>query len=307
MNSSTPLSAVLEMYVNGHPGMKRSTCIHYEVAQRLVDLYNGGGTRPIPTLCSDLSSDFVCGFLNWMLEHRKSSAATTNGKRQAILTLWRFARKRGLIDTLPEDVPKIKAPRRIPVATTPADFEKILQHCDAGMPRKACPSRELWTPDHWRALLLTLYDTGCRVGPLLEIPRRYYSAETRTLLIPGEFHKHGADTFHKLSEQTCALIDALPRADLLFPWPRQKRELWRYYRRICAAAGVPLDRRRMFHSIRRLSYSLVYREYGLQGATAHAAHAGDLSKSYLDPVVAGLRCGLDALPRPNLEGGAACR
>ena len=172
-----------------------------------------------------------------------------------------------------------------------------------GEQMRACrtaPTGRGWGPDHWEALILTVYDTSLRIGCLMKIPATSLLAVECRLLVPGEFQKGGADTYQTLHPDTAEKLQRLPRgqSDRLFPWPYAREELWRRLESlILVPAGLPHGRRDKFHRLRRTSYTLVAKAFGVQAASRHAAHKQDLSRYYLDRSMIDANP-LDALPRP---------
>lgn len=290
--SASTLQSVLDFHKLCNPGIKEATVAEYAGAVRMLDRYNGA-----PTLVSDLSETFVLGFMHWLLEVRKSSPVTVNGKRKVILLLWRLASERGLIGAAPR-IRRVKAPKRLATAWSPTEVARILKNVSAGQPKRFCESRRLWTCDHWCGLILTIYDTSHRLRCLLDVPRSCYDPVRQELRMPAEIIKQNADMVHRLHPQTCAFLDKLPPSKLLFQWPRHRREIWRCFRRIIHAAGLPSTRRDLFHRLRRTSYTLVAVSHGIHAATRHAGHGSDLSAAYLDRRFLPEPDALDALPRP---------
>ncbi len=227
------------------------------------------------------------------------AAKTVNGRVATVLTLWRWAYARGLTRRRPEPPNGAKAPKRLPRAWSPEQMLALLAACDAAPPRRT------WTAAHWRALVLTIYDTGLRIGALTTVPRSCLD-ESGRLWVPPELQKGRAETGHKLHPETLAAIAATPRTPLLFRWPLHANELWRRYREdVLEPAGLPSGRRDLFHKIRRTSYTRVYASLGLAAATRHAAHTSDLSAAYLDTTqVRGVEA-VDVLPRPQAADPAS--
>jgi len=228
-------------------------------------------------------------FLRAIRETR--SARTANNKRQALLTLWRFAHEERLVDVEPPRITKFREAKREPTAWTVQEVGQLLAAC-----RRARTVGGSWTPQHWRALVLTAYDTSLRIGCLLAVPRD--CLEGSVLYVPGELQKHRRDSRHRLHSTTVETIATLPVTHRLFHWPVRRRALWVEFGVILDDAGLPHGRRDKFHRLRRTSYSYVAAALGIDAATRHAGHAGDLSAVYLDRRLLDEPDPLDALPRP---------
>lgn len=110
------------------------------------------------------------------------------------------------------------------------------------------------------------------------------------------------DTVHRLHPSTLEVLNRIsPKTGLLFNWPFHRDELWRRFsREILIPAGLPATRRDKFHRVRRTSYTMVAKAYGIAAASEHAAHKQDLSRFYLDTSLLERQNPLDALPRPKI-------
>lgn len=226
-----------------------------------------------------------------------AGGATINKHRRQLLVLWRFGRRKRLLRPV-GDLPRAPQSSPVPTAWRADEVAKILAHAKAGMPRRAGG----WTEDHWRALVLVIYDTSLRIGCLLKTPRTGFQPARRSLYVRGAVKKGGqaADSEQRLHAETCSILAGLQQTELLFPWPlKGRRQIWKYFRRILVAAGLPATRRDLFHRLRRTSYTHIWALAGPSAASLHAGHSQDLSRIYLDRILAGeLTSTLDVLPRP---------
>lgn len=279
---SQSLADILRSYLATH-WLAPKTAQQYEVAVTIFHRWHGS-TVPLDAMTPELVMRFLRDF------SANRSPKTCNDKRQVLLTLCRHAGK-------PITVPKLREIRRVPTAWSMDDLHKLLLACDRAR-LWTYASRSVWLPAHWRALILTCYDTGLRIGCLLDAPRSCVDLSRQTLLVPGELQKQRADTLHRLHRQTCETIGSLPPSNLLFPWPMRREQIWVWLGRILEDAGLPTSRRDKFHKLRRTSYSHVYRELGLTAASRHAGHSGDMSAHYLDPTILDQPDAVDVMPRP---------
>ncbi len=244
--------------------------------------------------------------LIWLsaLKDQDYAARTVNGLRMGVLVIWRDAYRAGAIDREPGKIPKMKVPKRAPTAWSVEEVGRMLQHCDAGFPKRWSRTKAGWTSQHWQSLILVIFDTSQRINSLLCVPRRCADLDRGILLVPGEFVKNGQDQRHRLHAQTCDLLRGLPETVNLFPWPKHPRAIWRDFRKILFAAGLPCGYRDFFHKLRRTSYSYAYRYLGPAGASMHAGHGSDLSATYLDRTLLDLPELVDLMPRPSLAEGS---
>lgn len=259
------------------------------------------GIKPLP----ELTESDIRDAMRYCLDEA-NTAVTANNYRKSLLYLWEHAEKFHRRDSASgwqigpsprKYVPKLKEVLRKPTAWTPEQFASLVAAC------RSTRTRRGWGPKHWQALIFTVYDTSLRIGCLLKSKFNQLHIADCRLLIPGELQKGRADTFQPLHHETMQLLVSLPRKpgdDRLIPWPFYRDELWRKYtKEILIPAGLPFTHRDKFHRIRRTSYTLVAKAFGIAAASEHAAHKGDLSKFYLDTSMLDRHNPLDALPRPD--------
>lgn len=291
--SHTPsrLSAYFESnYLTENLRLSPLAADQYRIAIRQLNRFTKRETN-----LGDLSKDLILRFIRHLKADGKLTERTINNKRQALLTVWRAAAAAGLCSA-PGRIPKLSEPRRIVRAWTVEELARILDACDLARP---LPN---WTAAHWRALILTAYDTSHRLGALLKTARAGVDA-SGYLLVVAEHSKQRTDKLHRLHPETLETIRSLPPAELLFPWPLRKRAIWIELKKILTAAKLPATRRDLFHKLRRTSFTYTYALLGPEAARDQAAHTTDLSKSYLDHEL--LRrlqnrpAPVDVLPRPK--------
>lgn len=252
----------------------------------------------VPVLLEDLSDDLLLRFMRHLKASGNQSERTINNKRSAIKTVWAMAHKKGRAKQ-PGTIGRYRVPKRIVQAWTVDEVAKILLAC------KSAPAIRCWNYRHWRALVLTIYDTSHRIGALLQTPRSALNSRGE-LLVRAEVSKHFEDKLHVLHPETVMEIGGMyaPAGnDMLFPWPLAKREIWRRFKLILKAAGLTATRRDLFHKLRRTSFTYVYAFLGEDAARDHAAHTSNVTSSYLDRelvrALKNLPSAIDVLPRPN--------
>lgn len=280
------LAKFLEIHLAENVQIGALTADQYRVAIRRFHAWRG---KPVRT--SELNAPLVVDFMRWLTDQGRSPR-TANNYRQAILMLWHAAHARGQTPIPPPHrFPRLRVARRHPTAWSLDEMRALLKACDRARPIRG------WTPRHWKALVLVIYDTSLRISALLQVPRSDVSRRGH-LLCRAEFQKQDADTLHRLHPSTMRLLRALPQSGMLFPWPLHKAAIWIHFGKLLRAAGLPDTHRDKFHRIRRTSYTYIYRELGLIAATEHAGHAGDLSRYYLDTTKLSGKKPIDILPRP---------
>lgn len=284
------LADALDHYRLHHPTLKPASAEQQAIAVRLFQRLT------LKTTLDELDDDAIAEFARKLLDAGRAPR-TVNGRVGHLLTLWRWAHRKGKCANPPSEWEPLAVPKRLPKAWMPDEMERLLAAAEAA------PVRRTWTPRHWRALILTAYDTSLRIGALLDVPRENLAADG-WLTVPAELQKGKAETAQPLSDDTQHAIAQLPWRERLFDWPYHRRAVWTFFRSdVLVPAGLPSGRRDLFHKLRRTSYTQVYARLSPQAATQHAAHTSDLSCVYLDPVLAAKIKGgvtpVAVLPRPG--------
>jgi integrase len=132
-----------------------------------------------------------------------------------------------------------KAPRKLPRYVPGDHFALIYNACDAArMPEDIA---NVSAPDWWRALLVTGYMTGWRIGDMLGLRRDQLDLEAGTAVSLAEDNKGKRDERVKLHP---VVIDHLRRlagfGPVVFPWNHNGRTLYTAFARIQEAAGINL-------------------------------------------------------------------
>ena len=241
-------------------------------------------------------------WLGWLAE--RSSRSTTNKHRAHLLCILRLAVKRKKLKALP-DVPPLKTSPKLPEAWTVDEVERIISVA------RQVPGRINGLParNWWASLLLTIYDTGSRIGAILAVEPRNLSLPERSLVLLGSTTKSGRPQYCRLSDQTVAAVAAIydPSRKYVWPWPHIRATLYRRAKKLFKAAGVPhgKDNGGLFHRMRRTSATLVAAHGG--NPQTHLGHsdARVTYKHYVDPAAVG-GGQLDFLPRPGQANGNGC-
>ena len=283
VTSNTPLLAYfLHFYLPLRLiGCAKSTQYRYRVVLRNYSRFLGRSAT-----LADLEDDQITRFLGWTLSKGRSPE-TANSSRCHLMALWNYAARKRHVEQFPE-IKRVPTYKRAPVAWTPEEFGKIINA--AGKAGKEFMWRHtggirptLW----WPAFLLTIYDTGLRLGAALQLRCSDFNPATRRLFVRAETQKQRCDQVlfvdHATAELLGELIAATPR-ETLFPWRGDVATICRHFRRILKAAGLPHGRRDLFHKIRRTTATLCEIHVGPGSATKQLGHSNTrVTEKYLDP------------------------
>lgn len=273
----------------------------YHMAMLMDNLAHFAGGREL--LLEELSDELVERFMAWGIV-RDRSPATANQWRGYLLAVWRHAWRRRKVETQPRSVNKLRMPRTAPRAYTQAEFSKLLHSCALERGTIGGVDASLF----WLSLVLFIYDTGLRISAAMETRTSSLDLVTRWLLVPSQLMKNRADQMFRLHTDTIAAMAASrPESrELLFPWPHDRTvhswpSLNLAFRKILKRAGLPTDRKCLFHKLRRTSASHLAAVAGRSAAQSHLGHsAASVTEAYLDPRIVNRSSAADVLPRPFL-------
>lgn len=254
-----------------------------------------------PVTLDELTKELLA---EWLKSLTKSSAtATVNGKRSSIMTLWRAAHRLGKAARPPEswEIPSMRARRRMPNSWTVEEMERILSVCRgirgrfrlSGIPKA----------DFLASLIVFQYETGTRLSASLAVEAKDLNLETGLVMLRYDTAKTGLEQAHWLSDQAIELIathwDGKRR--MVWPFGPNRNGLWTSLKSVLKAAGLPFDRRSMFHRIRRTTATILTARAGLSMASAALGHTSEAMTrgSYVDPTKLGIPKPIDVLPRLN--------
>jgi integrase len=241
-------------------------------------------------------------FLSWALETR--SRETVRKYRRYSLALMRFAHKLDLIDNgWFNELPQIKPTYRIPQGWRVTEIERLLAAsqaewlpiCDSPLPAR------LW----WRALFLTIYDTGLRISAALALRVSDVNLIERFVIARAESQKQRADQYLRVSEQAVAAIIPIwcPHRELLFPLVVCRRTLYRRLDKMCQRGQVPHGGTSgMFHRFRVSNASYLAASEGIAAAQSQLGHSSlAVTAGYMAPDILCPTQAADVLPRPKLS------
>lgn len=241
----------------------------------------------------DLTDDIVAEFAGW--RRATCAAATVNRDLASVLALWRYLNRKGIIDRWP-DVPLEPEPLRIPIAWTQDEFEQLLRTT-----RKARGFvGETLASKWWPAVVLTCFDSGERISAVMGLEWNDIDLASKWIIFRAENRKgRDRDSAVRIADETVVSLSRLPRdAKQVFHWPYTRQYLWKRYGTLLEKAGLPADRRRKFHCIRRTVAS--HAEAAGGNATELLRHASRKNTlAYLDPRITKPQQAIDYLWRPH--------
>lgn len=248
-----------------------------------------------PATTSDLNDNTVSRFVTWRLQD--VSAATANKDLASILALWRFLHRHRKVKQYPS-VQLEREPKRIPTAWTREEFDKLFAAaCRCPGMIDHVPAR-IW----WPTLLLVLLDSAERISAVLSLRWDDVDLSSRWIVFPAETRKaRDADSAVAIADDTLGRLHELRKfgsRPKVFPWPYHRTYLWHKYGILLESAGLPNDRKRKFHAIRRTVASHVEAAGG--NATEILRHASRTNTlAYLDPRIVTPQQAKDLMWRPR--------
>jgi integrase len=168
------------------------------------------------------------------------SPATVNKDLRHIKAALRVAHDWGYLPEVPK-IRMVKEPQKLPTYVTPEHFDLIYgTACD--LARFPAAFGQRYSPaDWWRALVVTAYMTGLRVGEILAIRREDLDLEKGELITRWDDTKADRDEVVPLHavvvEHLRVVIGDHP---LALPWPHDPRTLWAEFTRMQREAGIHL-------------------------------------------------------------------
>jgi integrase len=246
----------------------------------------------------DLHDDNI-GRLMAYLDGQGLATRTINERRGRIHALWTWLCKRGVLSEWPTTA-KLPEPVRCPLAWRKEEIQALF--AAAATTRGKLDTVPKWL--FWTALLSVMWDSGERIGALLQIEWQHVDMESRWLYIPAELRKGGRrDMTYRLSPET---VDALKhlkahKTRLVFHWPRNRTYLWQAFGEVIRHAGLPQVSRQKFHRLRR---SVATHLKGMggdpQSQMGHSSAA--VTGKYIDPRIYPSAQPCDVLFRPGKTG-----
>lgn len=246
----------------------------------------------------DLFDERVQSFQQWLVDGREIAIDTAVSYCKKLLALWRFGARHRLVENWPE-VELLRCPEREPIAWARPEMEtKWRALCQADGQFGAVPCRAFWP-----ALESVFWDSAERLGAVLMLRTEDVSLPAAWAICRAESRKGRLrDRGFPLHPQTVELLQRLDAAAgkrrLVFEVPFGEQTLRDKYKQILRAAGLPFDRRHLFHCNRKTAAS--WFEFLGGDAMKLLDHSSrEVTRRYLAPQVTRPQHAADLLWRPG--------
>ena len=244
-----------------------------------------------------LSDGFVESYIRWMAK-AGFAPHTLKTRRGGILSIWRYAHRKRMIEILPRDIDPVKVPKIEPEAWSVAEIGRLL---DAAAVETG-HIEGLFAADFWTALIHFLFDTGLRIQAALAVKSADLDLEGRWVKARFDTQKQNADQSLPLSRPCVILLAAISPAsrELVFPWRQSINSLTTRLKHLLRRAGLPWGRRDLFHRIRRTNGTYVCDASDEYAAMRQLGHSSiQMTRRYIDRRKLSAPRVVDAMQQPH--------
>lgn len=170
-----------------------------------------------------------------------TSPATVNKDLRHLKVALRKAREWGYLHEVPR-LKMVREPQKLPRFVTAEHFELIYRDaCEQALSPQV-RGQPYSSADWWRALIVTAYMTGLRITEILSIRRADLDLEAGQLITRAKDNKGKRDERLKLHPVVIEHLRPLAgNTRLLFPWDRNRSQLWDEFKRIQKHVGIHVD------------------------------------------------------------------
>jgi integrase len=170
----------------------------------------------------------------------KVSPATINKDLRHIKAALRIAQEWGYLPDVPK-IRMVKEPQKLPTYVTPEHFDLIYTNACGLAKLPNTPGQHFTPSDWWKALVVTAYMTGLRVGEILAIRKEDLKLDRGELIARWDNTKADRDEVVPLHTVVVEHLRKIVGNDaLVFPWNYDPRTLWVEFTRIQIEAGIHL-------------------------------------------------------------------
>lgn len=228
-----------------------------------------------PAALADLTSDQINRYLRHMRD-KGYAPRTIKGRRDNLITLWRYARRAKLTEARPAGVRKVAARPPAPQAWPVEAVTRLL--CVAESMPGTVPAGHK-AQDYWPAYIRCAWDTGLRRCDLL----RLRAADVRDGIVAVQQEKTGVVVVCRLQPKAVAALAKLGDSGLAWGQSGFER-FYRHFRTLLHLAGLQGQPK----WLRRSSATAVELDHPGMGGR-HLGHRtpGLAEKHYLDQTILG--------------------
>lgn len=199
-----------------------------------------------------------CGYLRLIL--------ALAGPRTAHGSPW-AATEDGLLGTdrwgRPREAPRFILPPARPKPPTDNFTLEEIRAWIAACEHASKPLGSITPADWWRALVRFVYNTGLRIGSVLQLEWSWVHEQNgwAFCVIPGSAYKGGRPKLIVLSPAAVAALEPIRAGNhgRIFHWPHTQKTLHRERHRLLRLAGLPPNRRFGFHGLRKATGTQLWR------------------------------------------------
>jgi integrase len=164
------------------------------------------------------------------------SPATVNKELRHLRAVLTVGKDWGYLPAVPR-FRMLREPGKLPRYMTGDHFAAIYAACDAARMPEDLPTGR--PGDWWRALLVTAYMTGWRIGDMLAMRREDLDLDAATVITRWADNKGKRDALVKLHPVVVEHLRRVPSfGPMVFPWNHNARTLYYDFHRIQLAAKV---------------------------------------------------------------------
>jgi integrase len=252
-----------------------------------------------PATLDDLDDAVAGRFIQWRKSRSKVSIATCVKDSVHLRSLWVYCAKKRLKKSNGTEVewPDYRnpvVPKPVPRAYTADELARLVAFAKRRRGYVG-PVPAAW---YWMTKLMAMYQTGERIGAVLEIRWREVDLERQTLTFLAQTRKgRRATKTLPITERLCQLMshEVGPPDARVWPWldVRHPLSLYNSMKGLCRSAGVEY---KSLHAIRKSTASYLKRS-GIS-AREQLGHASDRMAElhYYDEEIVGRANHLDVLP-----------
>ncbi len=228
---------------------------------------------------------------------KKQKPPTVNKNLRQLGVILRFALAKGEIETMPE-IPKLRENIATPRAFLLDEVSAILIAT-----RRIPGSIDGIRAAHWwHSLIMTLYDSGGRIGAVMATPIMNLDIQSGWIMLPAESQKQHRGQDLRLHPDTVIACQKIWRADrkMMWPWPYHRDTLPKQFRRILTDANVSTWKGTgsLFHRLRKSCASYAAAA-GLDPVVQMGHSSASVTARYLDERIVRRTHAADVLPRPK--------